>query len=275
MDVGSSYSAAYHSRPHLLTSRCLTKRCWPRNLQQSTAHRRLQLTERHTRNARRSFSRVEAATTLGSNSSIDFEEQEEAFSRSLIIDGQLEQSDAHASISGSLSSVDLPDPTTHDSPGNGSERSDAAIAAAAAAARRGDDGSRRWRLPPLPRWKQKRTPSQPARPSASAVIGEAVPPPTSVELERARVPARSLIRRPQRRKGRLWGPLAWLLDRVQARNALDSRGDYVKIDFRSRSKKEVVNPFKPSSWPKLEMDVGTFWGLLVLSLAYVHHSTTG
>ena len=36
-----------------------------------------------------------------------------------------------------------------------------------------------------------------------------------------------------------------------------------------------INPFKPTSWPQLDVNVGTFWGLLVLSLAYVHHSTAG
>jgi hypothetical protein len=48
----------------------------------------------------------------------------------------------------------------------------------------------------------------------------------------------------------------------------------VRIDFRAQPR-TPVNPFQPSSWPQLEVDVGTFWGLLVLSLAYVHHSTTG
>jgi hypothetical protein len=84
---------------------------------------------------------------------------------------------------------------------------------------------------------------------------------------------RSLSRQPSR-TGARWAPLAWLQDRLAGGHALDSRRDYVRIDFRAHPK-EVINPFKPSSWPKLEVDVGTFWGLLVLSIAYVHHSTTG
>ena len=48
----------------------------------------------------------------------------------------------------------------------------------------------------------------------------------------------------------------------------------MRIDFRA-APRTPINPFQPSSWPQLEVDVGTFWGLLVLSLAYVHHSTTG
>ncbi len=68
----------------------------------------------------------------------------------------------------------------------------------------------------------------------------------------------------------MWAPLAWL----QQRFGQASRTDYVRLDFRAPPK-TTINPFQPSSWPKLDVDVGTFWGLLVLSLAYVHHSTTG
>ena len=71
------------------------------------------------------------------------------------------------------------------------------------------------------------------------------------------------------------GPLAWLQSRLQpGRQQAMARSDYVKIDFRGSARKGI-NPFKPTSWPQLDVNVGTFWGLLVLSLAYVHHSTAG
>lgn len=71
------------------------------------------------------------------------------------------------------------------------------------------------------------------------------------------------------------GPLAWLQSRLQpGRQQAMSRSDYVKIDFRAATR-QGINPFRPTSWPQLDVNVGTFWGLLVLSLAYVHHSTAG
>ena len=71
------------------------------------------------------------------------------------------------------------------------------------------------------------------------------------------------------------GPLAWLQSRLQpGRQQAMSRLDYVKIDFRAATR-QGINPFRPTSWPQLDVNVGTFWGLLVLSLAYVHHSTAG
>lgn len=39
-----------------------------------------------------------------------------------------------------------------------------------------------------------------------------------------------------------------------------------------------VNPIKPITKALKDAetpDIGTFWGLLILGLAYVHHSTTG
>ncbi|CAK0735377.1 hypothetical protein CVIRNUC_000571 [Coccomyxa viridis] len=74
---------------------------------------------------------------------------------------------------------------------------------------------------------------------------------------------------------RQMGPLAWLQSRLQpGRQQAMSRSDYVRIDFRA-PRRQGINPFKPTSWPQLDVNVGTFWGLLVLSLAYVHHSTAG
>ena len=71
------------------------------------------------------------------------------------------------------------------------------------------------------------------------------------------------------------GPMAWLQSRLQpGRQQAMSRSDYVRIDFRG-SARRGINPFKPTSWPQLDVNLGTFWGLLVLSLAYVHHSTAG
>lgn len=80
---------------------------------------------------------------------------------------------------------------------------------------------------------------------------------------------------PRQRGPRQLGPLAWLQSRLQpGRQQAMSRSDYVKIDFRG-SARRGINPFKPTSWPQLDVNIGTFWGLLVLSLAYVHHSTAG
>ncbi|CAL5225376.1 g8181 [Coccomyxa viridis] len=74
---------------------------------------------------------------------------------------------------------------------------------------------------------------------------------------------------------RQMGPMAWLQSRLQpGRQQAMYRSDYMKIDFRG-SARRGINPFKPTSWPQLDVNLGTFWGLLVLSLAYVHHSTAG
>ena len=79
----------------------------------------------------------------------------------------------------------------------------------------------------------------------------------------------------QQRRSTQVGPLAWLQSRLQpGRQQAMSRSDYVKIDFRAATR-QGINPFRPTSWPQLDVNVGTFWGLLVLSLAYVHHSTAG
>lgn len=81
--------------------------------------------------------------------------------------------------------------------------------------------------------------------------------------------------RPPRRSPTQLGPLAWLQARLQpGRQQAMPRSDYVRIDFRG-SRRQGINPFKPTSWPQLDVNVGTFWGLVVLSLAYVHHSTAG
>ena len=82
-------------------------------------------------------------------------------------------------------------------------------------------------------------------------------------------------RDPRQPGPRQMGPLAWLQSRLQpGRQQAMSRSDYVRIDFRG-SARRGINPFKPTSWPQLDVNIGTFWGLLVLSLAYVHHSTAG
>ncbi len=213
--------------------------------------------------ARYFWTRIEAASSLGSTSSIDFEE-DELLARTLP-----ETSDDTASTSGQAGH-------------NGTAESAAASSSSMEGAHstappppRLQNGDGAWKLRfPLPRWKQKK----PARLVRQAVR---LPPPTVLPGTRQQPTAappprpavtRSLSRAQSSsfRKASGWGPLAWL----QQRFGQESTTDYVRIDFRAASR-QMVNPFQPSSWPKLDVDVGTFWGLLVLSLAYVHHSTTG
>lgn len=46
-------------------------------------------------------------------------------------------------------------------------------------------------------------------------------------------------------------------------------------DWRSQPETVRANSASSSDAEDEKPDLGTFWGLLVLGLAYVHHSTTG
>lgn len=218
-----------------------------------------------------SNTKIQAASTLGSTSSIDFEEQE-LLARTLPTDEASAPNGAaaveHAETSGQTEHL---------------EATEAAQASSSALETLPDmptpvrqNGASTWKLRfPLPRWKQKRLVRQvdrlPPAPPVSAPRPQGgtaqVPAHARTPPALARTPSSSRL---AHRRGGVWAPLAWL----QQRFGQASRTDYVRIDFRAPPK-ETINPFQPSSWPKLDVDVGTFWGLLVLSLAYVHHSTTG
>lgn len=216
--------------------------------------------------ARSSSTRLQAASSLGSTSSIDFEE-EKLLARTLpqgdVLDGTAGA--GAASTSGQAGQNGTAETATPRS-----SSLEGVHSAAHAPHKQNSEGS--WKLRfPLPRWKQKRLVRQTDRlpPAPAPRAGK-----TRQQLPASPRPAltRSLSRTRSSsfKKAAGWGPLAWL----QQRFGQAPRTDYVKIDFRAPSK-QTVNPFQPSSWPKLDVDVGTFWGLLVLSLAYVHHSTTG
>lgn len=76
------------------------------------------------------------------------------------------------------------------------------------------------------------------------------------------------------------GPLAWLRglrERLFLGN-VRAKVDYVPLDFKRAPSGWVVDPFAPPPAPPAPRDVpdlGTIWGLVVLGIAYVHHSTTG
>ncbi|CAL8467087.1 g6623 [Coccomyxa elongata] len=218
-----------------------------------------------------SHTKIQAASTLGSASSIDFEEQE-VLARTLPTD------EANASIG--ATAVECAETSGQT---DQFEAAEAAQASSSALETLPDtqspvrqNGAGTWKLRfPLPRWKQKRLvrqverlppapPMSSPRPQGGTAQGPAV---ARTPPALARTPSSSRL---GYRRGGVWAPLAWL----QQRFGQASRTDYVRIDFRAPPK-ETINPFQPSSWPKLDVDVGTFWGLLVLSLAYVHHSTTG
>jgi hypothetical protein len=255
------------------------ERCWARKLQTTshvlrlaTRNRRPTLTAPSLRqqsgrslDARTPITSSKIRGTLGSTSSIDLEDGE-LVNASLPLGEQ--RNAGSASVTLRTTSETSDDPGDHALSDNGAGTSSTRAATAQAVA---------WKLPfPLIGRKQKRPLQEaqgpPAYPSAAMLAEEARSSPAVQPGQHTGhvEPARKHLRRSKQG----WGPLGWLLYRLQGRHDLDSRADYVKIDFRAHPK-QLINPFQPSSWPKLEVDVGTFWGLLVLSLAYVHHSTTG
>ena len=83
---------------------------------------------------------------------------------------------------------------------------------------------------------------------------------------------------PPERRG-LLGWLGGLRERLRSFRGGRERVDYVPLDFkRGGARGGVVDPFAPSAAPPAPRevpDLGTIWGLVVLGIAYVHHSTTG
>ena len=77
----------------------------------------------------------------------------------------------------------------------------------------------------------------------------------------------------------VFGWLGGLKDRFRSFRGGREQVDYVPLDFkRGGARGGVVDPFAPSAEPPAPRevpDLGTMWGLLVLGVAYVHHSTTG
>ena len=80
-------------------------------------------------------------------------------------------------------------------------------------------------------------------------------------------------------RGGVFGWLGGLRDRLRSFRGGREQVDYVPLDFkRGGARGSVVDPFAPSAEPPVPRevpDLGTMWGLLVLGVAYVHHSTTG
>ncbi len=86
----------------------------------------------------------------------------------------------------------------------------------------------------------------------------------------------------QGRKSQGRGPLGWLAGlraRLRGGAAAAPRVDAVSLDFRrGGAAGAAVDPFAPQPAPPAPRpapDLGTIWGLVVLGIAYVHHSTTG
>lgn len=83
---------------------------------------------------------------------------------------------------------------------------------------------------------------------------------------------------PAARSG-VFGWLGGLRERLRSFRWGREQVEYVSLDFkRGGTRGGVVDPFAPSAEPPAPRevpDLGTMWGLLVLGVAYVHHSTTG
>lgn len=77
----------------------------------------------------------------------------------------------------------------------------------------------------------------------------------------------------------MFGWLGGLRERLRSFRGGREQVEYVPLDFkRGGARGGVVDPFAPSAEPPAPRevpDLGTMWGLLVLGVAYVHHSTTG
>jgi hypothetical protein len=83
-------------------------------------------------------------------------------------------------------------------------------------------------------------------------------------------------------RSRSRGPLGWLAGlraRLRGGAAAAPRVDAVPLNFRrGAAAGAAVDPFAPQPAPPAPRpapDLGTIWGLVVLGIAYVHHSTTG
>jgi len=121
-------------------------------------------------------------------------------------------------------------------------------------------------------------PGRPAQPPRSGAGGAARRPPPRVPAGPPQTPLTDA--KGQRSQGR--GPLGWLAGlraRLRGGAAAAPRVDAVPLNFRGGAAAgAAVDPFAPQPAPPAPRpapDLGTIWGLVVLGIAYVHHSTTG